>query len=75
MGKVGEGGVTERIIANVLNDAAAISIGASFIELLRREAGIAAEEQRNDGIFPGEIDELLMGKERVGKDGAADRWE
>ena len=28
--------------------------------------GITAEEQRDDGVLPGEIDELLVGQQRVG---------
>jgi hypothetical protein len=47
-------------------DAAAVGVGAGVLDLGGSEVRIAALEQRDDGAFPGEIDELLVGEERVG---------
>jgi len=40
-----------------------------------REVGIAALEERDDGAVPGEIDELLVGEQRVGVGGPDDAEE
>ena len=67
VGEVREGSIAEGVVADVLDDAAAVGIGARVIELGRSEIGIAAEQQGNDGVFPGEIDELFVGEQRVGR--------
>src|SRR5580704_6607148 len=66
VGKVREELVTEGVVAHVLNDTAAVRIGASAVELRGCETGIAAEQKRNDRILPGQVDELLMSEKRVG---------
>ncbi len=60
VGQVGIHHVAEGVIADVLNDAAAIGVGAGFIELGWSQVRIAAEQQGNDGVLPGEIDELFV---------------
>jgi hypothetical protein len=37
-----------------------------FLDLLRRDAGIAALEQGDDVGFPGEVDDLLMREDGIG---------
>ena len=63
VGEVGEAGVAEGVVADVLNDAAAVGVGAGVLKLRGSEGGVTAEEQRDDGVFPGEVDELLVGEE------------
>src|SRR6185437_15686140 len=64
-GEIGEVLVAERIVANVLDDAAAVGVGAGVVKLDRRKRGVAAEQQWNDRCIPGQIDELLMREDRV----------
>ena len=58
--------IAEGVVADVLNDAAAVGVGAGLVELGRGQAGIAGEQQGNDGVMPGEVDELLVGEQRIG---------
>ena len=66
VGEVGEEGVAEGIVAEVLNGAAAVGVGVSFQELRVSERRIVLEENRANGRFPGDVDELLMGLDGVG---------
>jgi len=70
VGEVREEGVAEGIVADVLDDAAAIGEGAGVLELGGGEGGVAAEQKRDDGALPGEIDELLVGEQGIGAGGA-----
>ena len=72
VGEVREELVAEGIVADVLDDAATVGVGAGVLDLLGGEVGIAALEQRDDGAVPGEIDELLVGEQRVGVGGTGD---
>ena len=65
MGQVGDEGVAERIVANVLNDAARIGVGACLFQLFCGDAGIPAAQQRHDRTLPGQVDQLFVGKERI----------
>ena len=69
MGEVGEEGVAEGVVTDVLDDAAAVGVSTGVLDFSGRESGVAAEEQRDDGGLPGEVDELLVGKQGVGTGG------
>ena len=69
VGEVGKELVAEGVVADVLDDAAAVGVGTGVLDLLGREVRVAALEKGNDGAIPGEIDELLVGEERVGVGG------
>jgi hypothetical protein len=66
VGKVGICHVAERVIANVLNHAASIGVGPGFFELGGSQAGIAAEQKRDDGVVPGQVNELLVSQQGIG---------
>ena len=66
MGEVGERCVAKRIVTDVLDHASAVGIGMGLIELRGREIRIAAEKQGNNGISPGEVNELFMRQKGVG---------
>jgi len=65
VGEVGEEPVAEGIVADVLDDAATVGISAGVLDLSRGEGGISAEQQRDDGRIPCEIDELLVRQQGV----------
>ena len=69
VGEVGEEGVAEGIVAEVLNGAAAVGVGVSLLELGFGEGGIVLEKNGPDGLLPGQIDQLL-----VSLDGVGDGW-
>ena len=58
--------IAKRVVADVLDDAAAVGIGAGMLQLLGSQGWIAAQQQGNDAIFPGQIDQLFVGQNRVG---------
>jgi hypothetical protein len=66
VGEVGEEGVAEGIVAEVLNGAATVGVGVGFLKLGFGEGGVVLEEDGADGLLPGEVDELLMGLDGVG---------
>jgi hypothetical protein len=66
VGEVGEELVAEGIVAEVLNGAAAVGVTVSLLELRFGECGEVLEQKRTDGLLPGEVDQLLMGLDRVG---------
>ena len=72
VGKVGEERVAEGIVTDVLNDAACIGVGACLFQFFRSEVGIAAAQQGRDGTLPGQVDQLLVGKEGISAGGAGD---
>ena len=69
VGELGEEGVAEGVVAEVLNGAATVGVGVSFLELSFGEGGVSPEEEGADGLFPGEVDEFLMGLDGVGDGG------
>jgi hypothetical protein len=69
VGKVGEEAVGEGVIAEVLDGAAAVGVGVSFLELGLGEIGIVLEKNGLDGLLPGKVDQLLVGLDGVGDGG------
>src|ERR1700689_866242 len=63
--EIGKELVAEGIVPDVLDSAAAVSIGSGDFELRSGKPGIAAQQQRNNRIVPGQIDQLFMRKKRV----------
>src|SRR5438034_11139857 len=60
MEQVSEFVVAKRVIANVLNDAAAVSLGMSFLDLLLSSRWEALEERGANGGVPGDVDEFFV---------------
>jgi hypothetical protein len=69
VGEVGEEAVGEWVITEVLDSAAAVGVGVGFLELGFSEGGIFLEQEGADGLFPGEVDQLLVGLDGVGNGG------
>jgi hypothetical protein len=69
VGEVGEEGVAEGIVAEVLDGAAAVGVGVGLLKLGFGEGGVLLEEDGTDGMFPGEVDELFVGLYGVGDGG------
>src|SRR6266576_2415326 len=65
MEQVSEFVVAKRVIANVLNDAAAVSVGMSFLDLLLSSRWEALEERGANGGVPGDVDEFFVRKHAV----------
>ena len=70
VGEVGEEGVAEGIVAEVLDGGAAVGVRVSLLELSIGEVGVLLEENWPDGLLPGEVDQLLMGLDGVGDGGS-----
>jgi hypothetical protein len=66
VGEVGEEGVAEGVVAEVLDGAAAVGVGVGLLELGFGELGVMLEENGPDGLLPGEVDQLLVALDRVG---------
>jgi len=66
VGEVGEEFVAEGVVAEVLDGAAAVRVGVSLLELGFGEGGVLLEKNGPDGLLPGQVDQLLMGLDRVG---------
>ena len=75
MGQVGEEGVAEGIVANVLNNAARVGVGPCLFQLFGSDVGITAAQQWRDGALPGQVDQLLVGEKRISPGGTADKQE
>src|SRR5579872_7330777 len=58
--------VAERIIAHVLDDAAAIGVGVRFTQIVGRCSGETREQNGLYVFVPGGIDHGLVGENRVG---------
>ncbi len=65
VGEVGEEGVAEGIVTEVLNGTAAVGISASLLELGFGEIGVAFEQDGTDGMLPRDIDDGFVGLYRV----------
>jgi len=74
VGELGEERVAEGVVADVLDDGAAVGVGVSFAELGGGDVGKAGLEEGDDVRFPGEVDELLVGFHGVGV-GCGRGWE
>ena len=66
VGEVAEEGIAEGVVAEVLDGAAAVGVGVGLLNLGFGEVGIALEQERADGLLPREVDELLVGLDRIG---------
>jgi hypothetical protein len=66
VGEVGEEGVAEGVVAEVLDGAAAVGVGVGLTDLGFGESGEALEQEGTDGLLPGEVDELFVGLDGVG---------
>ena len=66
MQQVGEDRFAKRIVAQILDHAAAVRVGVRLLQLDRGQPGKAVQQQRLDRIVPGEIDDLLVRQNRVG---------
>jgi hypothetical protein len=66
VGEVGEEGIPEGIVAEVLDSATAVGVSVGLLKLSFGEGGEAFEKKRTDGLLPGKIDKLLMSLDRVG---------
>jgi cytochrome c biogenesis protein CcmG/thiol:disulfide interchange protein DsbE len=66
VGEVGEEPVAEGIVAEVLDSAAAVGVGVGLLQLGVGDGGELPYEEWADGLLPGEVDEGLMGLNRVG---------
>ena len=65
MGEIGEEGVAEGVIAEVLNGATTVGIGVSLANLGVRDCGEAFEQDRPD-LAPGKVNKRLVGLNRIG---------
>lgn len=65
VGEIGEEGIAEGVVAEVLNGGAAVGEGVCLLKLGFSEGGVLFEENGPDGLLPGEIDQLLMGLDGV----------
>jgi hypothetical protein len=65
VGEVGEELVAEGVVAEVLDGAAAVGVGVGFLKLGLGESREAMEQERADGLLPGEVDEFLVRLDRV----------
>ena len=64
--EVGEERVAEGIVAKVLDGGAAVGVGVGFVELGVGEVGEVLEDDRDNGVLPGDVDDLLMRLDGVG---------
>ena len=67
--EIGEVGVAEGVVAEVLNGAATVGVGVRLPELGRGDVGEAAQEKGPDGLLPGEVDEFFVALDRVRQSG------
>jgi len=66
VGKIGEEGVAEGIVAKVLDGAATIGVRVGLLKLSLGKSRILLEQNRADGLLPGKVDQLLVGLDGVG---------
>src|SRR5271165_7456905 len=64
--KIAEKLITVRVIAHVLNNRPAISIGMSFPQILGGGVREALQEQRTNVGVPHDIDDGLVSQDRIG---------
>ena len=60
VGKVGVSDIAKRVISNVLDYAPAIRVGPRTLQVSGRQPRIVAQQQRNNGVMPCKVDQLLM---------------
>jgi len=69
VGEVAEEFVAERVVAEILDEAAAVGVGVGFDEFVRSGVGIALKEKRFYFVLPQDVNDLFMGEERVAAGG------
>lgn len=62
--EVGEEGVAEGVVAEVLDGAAAVGIGVCLLKLGFGKVREAIEEDGTDGVLPGQVDDHFVGLDR-----------
>src|ERR1700676_2672478 len=67
MDQIAEFHAAEGIVAEVLDDGAAVSVTVCQLELLFRKGRKALEEQRADLIGPEKVDDFLVGEHGIGR--------
>ena len=65
MREIAEKAAAERIISQVLNDAATVGVGVRLLQLLRGCVGKSFEEQFLEGGIPHGIDDGFVGENRI----------
>ena len=63
--QIAEEPVSERIIAQVLDQASAVGIAMGHAELVRRRAGILFQQKGLDLIFPEQVNDLFVGQNGI----------
>src|ERR1019366_1905118 len=53
------------IVAEILDGASAVGVGVGLAKLSGSESGVALEQQRLDGVGPGEVDNRFMGEHSI----------
>ena len=66
VGEIGEKGVAEGIVAEVLNGRATVGIGVGLIDLRVGEVGEVLKDDGENRVFPSEVDDLFVGLDGVG---------
>jgi hypothetical protein len=65
MHQIAELHTAERIVAEILDDCAAVGVAVRLFELVLGERRKTSEKQRAELIGPNEIDDLFVGEYRV----------
>ncbi len=73
MREVAEFLAAEGVIAEILDDGAAVSVGMCLFDLVVGEPGKALEKQGAYLVEPKQIDDLFVGEYRIGKGGNGER--
>lgn len=60
--KIAEERVAEGVVPEVLYDTAAVGVGMCFTKLGLSEMRVVAKQDGTDGLFPGDVNQLLMGE-------------
>lgn len=64
--EIGEEVGAEGVVADVLDERAAVGVGVGFAEVCIRRVGEAGLQQRTELVAPEEVNDLLMGEDGVG---------
>src|SRR5215469_1526760 len=65
MREIAEEWIAERVIAQILDDCAAISVGVGLSQLRLGRVGESAQEYRLNAVFPRSIDNGLVGENGI----------
>ena len=61
MGEVAKEFVAERVVAEVLDEAAAVGVGMGFDKFVLGGVGITLEEEGFDFVLPQDVNDLFVG--------------